>query len=200
MMDARTLAVYEARAADYAALTWSVRPGRDLIAFMAALPTGAAVLDLGCGPGAASAHMAAAGMRPDPVDAAPAMVALAREKFGLPARQAAFADLDAVAAYDGVWASFSLLHAPRADLPGHLAAIARALRPGGLFHIGMKTGAGEGRDTLDRFYTYVGVRELHGLLAAAGFTVLTTREGVETGLSGSEDPFVICLARTDGDA
>jgi hypothetical protein len=64
-----------------------------------------------------------------------------------------------------------------------------------VFHIGMKTGAGEGRDGIDRLYTYVGVAELHELLTTAGFQLLATREGVDTGLSGSMDPFVICLTR-----
>jgi hypothetical protein len=143
----------------------------------------------------ASAHMRAAGLLPDPVDASAAMVALANDTFRIGARQGSFDDLDAKTAYAGVWANFSLLHAPRADLPRHLSAIRRALLPGGAFHIGMKTGTGEGRDDIDRFYTYVTVAELHALLENAGFDLLATREGVDTGLSGRQDPFVICRAR-----
>ncbi len=199
-VDPRTIAVYDARAADYAKLTGSDQPDADLRAFIDGLPKGARVLDLGCGPGTSSAHMAAAGLSPDPVDASAAMVSLARDRFGLPARQASFDDLDAVAAYDAVWANFSLLHAPRADLPRHLAAITGALVPGGLFHIAMKTGSGEARDAIDRLYTYVTVAELHRLLADAGFSVVAMREGVDIGLSGSQDPFVICRALKDPDA
>ena len=196
--DARTIAFYDGAAERYAAFTESDRPDDSLAAFMALLPEAAEVLDLGCGPARASVHMRAAGLRPDPVDAAPGMVALANEMHRIGARLLTFDQIDMVAAYDGVWANFSLLHAPRADLPGHLAAIARALRPGGVFHIGMKTGEGAGRDEIDRFYTYVSVGELHGLLEDAGFAVLATTEGRDRGCAGTLDPFVICRARKLG--
>ena len=197
MPDARTIAVYDARAADYAALTGRGAPDAQLAAFLALLPEGAQVLDLGCGPGAASRHMADRGHRPDPVDASPGMVALARAA-GLPARRASFDDLDAEGAYDAVWANFSLLHAPRADLPRHLAAVARALRPGGLLHIGMKEGEGEARDGIDRLYTYVNEAELAGLLTDAGLTVLARERGTDTGLSGTTDPWIVMRATKDG--
>lgn len=192
--DSRTIGVYDARARDYAARFASAQPDRHLRAFIEALPKGARVLDLGCGPGHASAHMRAAGLRPDPVDASAAMVRLAIERHRLPARLASFDDIDDVAAYDGVWANFSLLHAPRRDLPRHLAALHRALKPGGLLHLGMKTGSGERRDGLGRFYSYYAVAELAALLGAAGFAVVAQEEGRERGLAGTEDPFVILHA------
>jgi SAM-dependent methyltransferase len=192
--DPRTIAVYDAKAGDYADRFASTEPNRHLSAFIAALSGGAHVLDLGCGPGTASAFLRTAGHVPDPVDASPAMVRLANERHDIGARLATFDDIDAVASYDGVWANFSLLHAPRADLPRHLAALHRALKPGGLFHLGMKTGSGEARDGLDRLYSYFTVAELHGLLANADFTVTSTSEGHERGLAGTDDPFVIIAA------
>ncbi|MEZ5777665.1 MAG: class I SAM-dependent methyltransferase [Paracoccaceae bacterium] len=192
--DPRTIAVYDAKAADYADRFRTAKPDHHLRAFIEALPRGAKVLDLGCGPANASAFMRAAGLIPDPVDAAPEMVALANDRHQIGARIATFDDIGAKAEYDGVWANFSLLHAARADLPRHLAALHRAHRPGGLFHIGMKTGAGEGRDGLDRFYTYVGREELLGLLTDAGFAVIASEEGTERGLAGTDDPYIIVRA------
>jgi SAM-dependent methyltransferase len=152
------------------------------------------VLDLGCGPANASAFMREAGLVPDPVDASAGMVRLANERYGIGARLATFDDIGGVAEYDGVWANFSLLHAARGDLPRYIAALHRALKPGGIFHIGMKTGTGEARDGIDRLYTYVGRDELTGLLTDAGFTVTDTTEGTEVGLAGTNDPFIICRA------
>lgn len=123
------------------------------------------------------------------------MVALANETHDIGARVMTFDDLDAVAAYEGVWANFSLLHADRADLPRYLGAIARALTPAGVLHIGMKTGAGQARDKLERFYTYVSVAELRDLLAKAGFDILAAEEGRERGCAGDVEPFVIMRAR-----
>lgn len=197
--DPETLAAYAAHAADYADRFRQDQPDAPLAAFIAALPPGADVLDLGCGPANASAFLRAAGHHPDPVDASPEMVALANARHAIGARLASFDDIDAVARYDGVWANFSLLHAPRADLPSHLAALARALRPGGLLHLGMKTGEGEIRDRLGRHYTFVSVTELCDLVEAAGFTVLATETGEEIGLAGSLDPFVILTARRPKD-
>ena len=194
MIDARTIAFYDTAAERYATLTDTGQPSDDLRAFMAALPAGAQVLDLGCGPGLASFHMAKAGLRSDPVDASRAMVDHARG-LGLPARLGTFDDLDAVDVYDGVWANFSLLHAPAADLPRHLAAIARALRPGGLFHAGMKTGTGEARDALDRRYTYVTADGWDRLLRDAGFSPVFAREGVDKGCAGTDDAYLVTRAR-----
>jgi SAM-dependent methyltransferase len=197
--DPETLAAYAAHAADYADRFRQDQPDPSLAAFIAALPLTAHVLDLGCGPANASAFLRAAGHHPDPVDASPEMVALANARHAIGARLATFDDIDAVARYDGVWANFSLLHAPRKDLPRHLAALARALRPGGLLHLGMKTGDGEIRDRLGRHYTFVSVAELSALVEAAGFTLLSTETGEEVGLAGSLDPFVILTARRPKD-
>jgi len=196
-VDRETIAVYDAKVADYAALV-SDAPSNDLLQFIKALPPGGHVLDLGCGPAAASAYMRAAGLVPDPVDASAEMVALANRTYDIGARVGTFEDVTGEAVYDGVWASFSLLHAARADLPRYLAAIASALKPEGRFYIGMKVGQSTDRDAIGRRYTYVEVPELHDFLKSAGLIVLSTREGREKGLAGTEDPFVICQAVKHG--
>jgi len=193
--DARTLAAYALHTASYAERFSQSLPDRHLKAFMAALPPAAQVLDLGCGPANASATLRATGHHPDPVDASPEMVALANTRHAIGARLASFDDLDAMAAYDGIWANFSLLHAPRAALPRYLAAIHKALKPAGLFHLALKTGRGEHRDRLDRLYTFVTPQEITALLTATGFTILTTHQGSERGLAGTLDPFITLLAR-----
>ncbi|MEJ6399275.1 class I SAM-dependent DNA methyltransferase [Yoonia sp. 208BN28-4] len=195
MVDAKTIHFYDTAADRYDNLTKRGAPDAHLLAFMDLLPEGADVLDLGCGPARASVHMRDAGFHPDPVDASSGMVKLANDAHDIGARLLTFDDLDMVAAYDGVWANFCLLHAPRTDLPRHLAAIATALRPSGVFHIGMKVGEGEDRDHIERKYTYVTVTELRGLLEDAGFTILGIDEGREKGCAGTVDPFVVMRAR-----
>lgn len=191
--DRETLAVYDKRAADYAARFTGSR-NVDLETFIAALPTGAQVLDLGCGPGHAAAQMADAGHSVEATDASAEMVKLARSHPGVTARQASFDDITGTDLYDGIWANFALLHAPRSAMPGHLAALRRALRSGGLFHIGMKTGTGEKRDEIGRLYTYYTEDELAGLLREAGFTPFSSRTGAEPGLDGVVAPWVTIAA------
>jgi len=192
--DAQTLAVYNAKAADYATRFGGTgKPGKHLSRFMAPMPEGARVLDLGCGPGASAAHMAAAGLVVDAVDASTEMVRLAGQTHGVTARVATFDDLDDTNHFDGIWANFSLLHAPRGALPRHIAAIARALRSGGIFHIGMKTGTGTARDPLQRIYTYVTETELTTLLHNAGLHIIAKDKGHQVGLAGTDDAWIVLL-------
>ena len=195
MTDERTIDVYNDRAADYAQVFDNQEPSEDLVQFMQALPKGGHILDLGCGTGGATAHMAGAGFEVTGMDASADMLRMAREKSAAQFVQGTFDDLDAVAAYDGVWANFSLLHAPREAMSGHLAAIATSLRGGGHLHLGMKLGTGSARDKLDRFYTYYSQAELTQLLGDAGFDVLEATVGESPGMAGSVEPWVILLAR-----
>ncbi|MBF9034857.1 methyltransferase domain-containing protein [Rhodobacterales bacterium HKCCE2091] len=197
MADAETLAVYDSRAADYADLPMTETQVRALDRFLDGLAPPARILDLGCGPGIHAARMAAAGHVVTGIDASPGFVAAARAR-GVDARLGTFDDLSESAAYDAAWASFSLLHAPRADMPRHLAALRRALKPGGRLFLGLKTGTGEGRDALGRFYTFYAEDELRALLDAAGFRIDRTETGAEAGLAGSVDPFILVEARADG--
>ncbi|MEM8632736.1 MAG: class I SAM-dependent methyltransferase [Pseudomonadota bacterium] len=192
--DDSTIKFYNENADQYRARFAKNEPNAALAAFIDMLPAGAHVLDLGCGPGNSAAMMNAAGLTAEGWDASEEMVAVARETFGVEARCARFSDLDADGFYDGIWANFSLLHAPREEMAGHIAAIHRALKPGGVFHIGLKTGTGKARDQLERLYTFYTVAELEGLLTGAGFRIAAQREGVSRGMAGTEDPFVIMLA------
>ena len=119
------------------------------------------------------------------------MARVALETYGITVSVAGFAKLNETARYDAILASFSLLHAPKSDMPAHLAAIKRALRPGGRFVIGLKTGTGEKRDRLGRFYAYYTDAELTGLLETAGFTVTDRRTSEGKGLDGSVAPWIV---------
>jgi SAM-dependent methyltransferase len=118
------------------------------------------------------------------------MVQMAAQHVGVTAWQATFDDIDASDTYDGIWANFSLLHAPRSDMPRHLAALHKALKPGGVFFIGLKLGAGEARDKIGRLYTYYSQEELDKLLQDAGFTIRNHRFGSGEGLDGSVSDWI----------
>lgn len=194
MSDDETLKVYGDKAAEYADMLKDVvAKDPQLAAFIADIPAAGSVLDLGCGPGDFAAEMARAGLVVTAYDPVPEMVEMASAHAGVTARQATFDDLNAENEYDGVWANFSLLHAARADMPRHLTQIASALKPGGRFHIALKSGTGSIRDPLGRFYTYYTDGELTGLLEEAGFTVTDRTTGSGKGLDGQEAPW-ICLA------
>ncbi len=182
--DSRTLKTYGEKAGEYARLVTEDGVNPQLTEFISGLPKGAQVLDLGCGPGHDAAQMAGAGLQVEALDATPEMVALAKMHKGVAARVASFDEITGVDIHDGIWANFSLLHAPRDAMPRHLAALRLALRPGGLIYIALKTGQGSARDKLGRLYTYYSEAELSGLLKDAGFTPVSTARGEGRALSG----------------
>ncbi len=196
MTDGETLGVYAEKAEDYAA-RFSGAPAQSLIDFVEAVHTGGTVLDLGCGPGNASRYMAHHGLVCHAWDASPEMIALA-DAPNVQTRVAAFEALTETAAFDGIYANFSLLHAPRTSLAGHLAAIAQALKPGGVLHLGLKTGTGERRDRLGRFYAYHTPEELTQHLNSVGLTPVWSVEGAEPGLAGPVEPFILIRALKHG--
>ncbi|MDJ1008912.1 MAG: class I SAM-dependent methyltransferase [Paracoccaceae bacterium] len=194
MSDPETLAVYDAQADDYVAMMKDYAAKDPLIAeFIAACPEGGYVLDLGSGPGGYAVLMAEAGLSVDALDASAEMIARI-DSPGVSPRVGTFDDVTAIAVYDGIWASFSLLHAPRADMPRHLAALHRAARPGAPFFLGLKRGTGGDRDALGRYYEYYEREDLDPLLEAAGFTPGRHWTGVATGMAGHEQGWIVIEA------
>lgn len=194
MADRKTLETYSKKATDYAALDASEGEKTALDGFLSLIPKGGAILDLGCGPGTHAARMLAEGFKVSAIDATPAFVEAACEK-GVDARLGTFDDLTETAAHDGIWASFSLLHARKSDFPRHLAAIRQALKRNGVLYLGLKLGTGEHRDSLGRLYAYYEEPELRDLLAAAGFTDIRATTGENIGLAGTLDRFILLTAR-----
>jgi len=195
MADQATIALYDQQSREYAAAMAKHPEDPHLAAFIKDIPTGGRVLDLGCGPGQAAGEMAKAGLLVDATDAAAAMVEMARHHSGVTAWKATFDEIEGEDLYDGIWANFSLLHAARSDMPRHLDRIARALRPAGRFHIGLKTGRGEKRDKIGRRYTYYSEAELKHLVEAAGLHVTDAHFGSGVGLDGELADWVVLYAR-----
>jgi len=107
---------------------------------LANLPTGASVLDIGCGTGLPTARqLIDGGCAVTCVDISPAMLARARSHVP----EARLVELDAAdldrlpGRYDAAVAFFSLLNLPRRAMPRALNLIHNALAPGGLFALAM---------------------------------------------------------------
>ena len=142
MPDPTTLKFYADNAADYVRNNGAER-SPELASFLSRLPAGGSVLELGTGSGRDAAAMLAAGFAVTPSDASPELAAQAEALLGRKVLLLAFHELAEIAAYDGVWASACLLHAPRDELTGDLARIFTALRPGGQLAASFKAGGGE---------------------------------------------------------
>jgi SAM-dependent methyltransferase len=166
-VDEETLQFYRSHAEAYAGREITSRRAR-LEAFLALLAPGAAILELGCGAGGDTAQMLARAFDVRATDGSPELAAIASQRLGRPVETMLFHELDAVEAFDGVWANACLLHVPRDELAGILSLIRRALKPGGRFFASYKEGDSDGRDTLDRYYNYPTAEWLRATYADAG--------------------------------
>jgi ubiquinone/menaquinone biosynthesis C-methylase UbiE len=195
-LDTETIKYYDKSAESYLDKVCNTYPDSDLLSFINSIKSGGTVLDLGCGPGNSSAMMQSAGLNVQASDCSQKMVDIAKNKFNVDAIKAEFKELSEIDLYDGVWANFSLLHAPRSEMLSNLKKINRSLKKKGYLHVGLKIGNGEKRDTLGRQYTYYQPKELKSLLISAGFTINTIRLDMDGAISmtGMIEPFMIVTA------
>lgn len=177
--DSQTLAFYDTEAESYAARGDRTDVGGPLLGFLARLAPGAHVLDLGCGDGRHSAAMIERGFDVTPLDGSSGLAAIASRRLGRPVRIARFDEMEDIEAFDAVWAHASLLHVPRISLPGILARLHRALKPGGLLFASFKAGSAEGRDGFGRYYNYPSAADLGAWVEESG-----TWNNVEIGETG----------------
>jgi len=107
------------------------------------------VADLGCGPGHVTAYLDGLGLAAFGVDAAPAMIELARRAYpGLRFDVGTMAALNiADGVLDGVLSRWSVIHTPPQELPVILAEFHRVLAPGGHLLIGFSASEDRSRPT-----------------------------------------------------
>lgn len=143
--------------------------------FVDCLPTGARILDAGCGSGRDVKAFSEMGFDVEAFDASAELVALARQLSGKPVVQMRFQDVDAVEKYDGIWCCASLLHVSDAELPEVMTKLAIALKPGGVGYLSFKYGRGE-REKDGRRFTDMdtaGLQKLIERINTPGCGILT---------------------------
>ncbi len=113
--------------------------------FLAHVRDGGAILEAGCGSGRDALAFSKAGYAVTAFDGSARMVELARAHSGLPVVHMRFEDVVWHDTFDGIWSCASLLHVARSELPGVMARLADALKPGGAWFMSFKYG------TTDRF-------------------------------------------------
>ena len=154
-------------------------------AFIDALPSGALVLDAGCGSGVKSRYLAKHGLKIIGIDFSETLIGIAkREVHGAEFRVMNMRDAPLLAErFDGVFAQASLLHIPRTDMQLVVQGLASRLKPEGYFYVAVK-GARPG-DPLEevkeendygyyyrRFFSYFAPQEVESYLVQAGLAVV----------------------------
>ena len=165
---------YDQFAAQIAERFWKIDLTHIWEEFCNLLPTGARILDVGCGPGRDSAHFNSLGNWSVGVDLSIGMLLEAiRRTSGYFVQ----GDMNALpfhpTSFDAAWVEASLLHLPRSAAPVALAEIHTVLKPDGLLFIALKKGKGEMWEQREglRFFTFYEDEELAKLLDRAGFAL-----------------------------
>lgn len=146
--DARVITAYAAVADAYAEHIGGElddKPfDRWLLSRIAGLAGGRPIADAGCGTGHVTAHLKSLGARGIGFDLSGAMVERARADF--PGLRFEVGDLRRLPRPDAGWAAivahFALVHLAPSELPDAIAALARALGPGGWLSIAVHAGRG----------------------------------------------------------
>jgi len=153
---------------------------RWLLARVADLAGPHPVVEVGCGPGHVTAHLASLGVDATGVDLTPEMVEEARRRF--PDGTYQVGDLRQLMrpANDDGWGAvlgwYSLIHLAESELPSALSALTRPLRPGGWLAIALHAGAGIAHhdswfdQAIDLDFVSHGPAEIRALVDAAGLT------------------------------
>lgn len=148
--------------------------------FIARLPDGGRVIDLGCGNGRDLSYFGHKGFQCVGIDSSKKLCSIAAasattaEVLHLDMRAMKFPN----GSFDGAWSSASLHHLKRIELPGVIQKIAELLKHGGVFFASLKRGEGEGFE-VDSYTKSKGIyvaryeqEELGEVLSASGFIEL----------------------------
>ena len=169
----RSIGYYSTNATVYCEETSKFDVGDLYRPFLEHLSPGAHILDLGCGSGRDSKAFREMGYDATSVDGSKEIAAWARTFTGYPAVVMSFQEIDYKEEFDGVWASASLLHCSRLQLPGVLTRISQALKDGGVAYLSFKWGGADSVDDRGRHFTNFTEDSLTGLLGAlTGLTVI----------------------------
>ena len=113
--------------------------------FIAALPAGTAILDIGCGPGNFAQYLVQSGFRVTGIDISSRMIEAARAL--VPAATFLLMDCSRLdlpsGAFGGALIAYSLLHLPKQSALQTLHELKRVLRPPGVLCLLLKRGEGE---------------------------------------------------------
>lgn len=151
-----TITYYNQNAEEYFNNTVNVSMQELYDQFEAYLKSGDKILDIGCGSGRDSRYFLSKGYDVVSVDESKEMCRLAEKYIGRGVRNITFAELDYNNEFDAVWASASLLHISKNNLPEILRKIYCALMSHGIIYSSWKYG---GEDRIINGILYYNYRE-----------------------------------------
>jgi ubiquinone/menaquinone biosynthesis C-methylase UbiE len=151
---------------------------------------GKTVLDLGSGPGVNAGYMASKGFQVVGIDISERMVELAKNKY--PHVEFRLGDMTKLTfpadSFDGILASYSLIHLTKDAVAFVLAKLYEILKPGGLIYISIQSGnSAQGYFShplipVDKVFLNIFAKEeMFSLLSKHGFEIVSQHEKLPQG-------------------
>jgi 2-polyprenyl-3-methyl-5-hydroxy-6-metoxy-1,4-benzoquinol methylase len=163
--------------------------------FLASVPAGGDILDVGCGSGRDTLAFQRGGYRVTAIDPSAGMAPVASERISQPVALLQAQDVTAEYQFDGIWACASLLHVPRAEMEAVFARLTRALRPDGVWHMSFKLGEAEEVSDARLFNDYTEASLRRAIEAQPLLTILRVWLTEDRSLAQKEQTWVNALVR-----
>jgi len=160
-------------------------PSEHIEKFLALLPENAKILDVGCGVGVDAHYMMSEGFQVTGIDLSKEMITLAEQKYPqIDFRNQDIRELDyREMTFDGIVASYSLIHIPKKDILELLKNFYLLLKHNGKIYISLQGGiSGEiyvrepFKPDEELFLNIVTFQEIKKLLRKAGFSIVKNFE------------------------
>lgn len=151
-MDKETLNFYNSNSKNYIESTLDIDMSHLYSDFLSEIPSGGAILDLGCGSGRDSKVFIDKGYKITAVDGSKELAKLASRVIGQEVIVSKFEDLRLTESYDGIWACASLLHVNRSNIVDVIKNISCNLNRDGVFYMSFKYGNNEYIDDKGRYF------------------------------------------------
>ncbi|TCK06129.1 class I SAM-dependent methyltransferase [Marinobacterium mangrovicola] len=158
------------------------------------LPTGASILDAGCGSGRDAVYFKRHGYSVTAFDASESLCVLASAHLGQDVHCMRFDEIEWQGAFHAVWACASLLHVPYGELPVTFERLFAALKPGGVLYCSFKYGSGE-REFGGRTFTDLDESGLERALSLTGVAFELETWVTEDQRPGREESWLNALIR-----
>lgn len=133
--------------------------------FLSYLFPKAHILDFGCGSGRDTKYFLDRGYQVDAIDGSLELCRKASKYTGINVKKILFQELDKKEKYDGIWASASILHVKRNELPDIIHRISLATKKDGIIYISFKYGDFEGERN-GRYFTDMTENSMKELLSS----------------------------------
>ena len=120
--------------------------------FLSYLPSGASILDFGCGSGRDTKYFLKRNYNVTAIDGSEEICKEASKYTGIKVKQMLFEELNDQNIYDGIWACASILHLSKSDLFLVFHKMNKALKENGIIYTSFKYGEFEGERN-GRYFT-----------------------------------------------